>query len=335
MKNYFNILKKINSKNYLSFVKKLGRRIMSPIKLNFHRLIFKNYDDNKALFIFGEARGGTTWVMEFMQANTKSISCFEPLWGRHGTFKKIAHHFSSPFYLGVDKTNEILRNYILNISKGKKYSWRTIQFNNFKQIFRSKFVLIKMVNVNLIAPWLTKNFTDLNHKPIYIIRHPLAILYSREHYNNYNSSNEFIGNFDEKRLKSSKHPYWSYLQILNRYPYKYQRYMVEWCVRNQNFINGFYSDKVNIVYYENLVMHKEAVIDKLNLLYPKLFLYSKFKTTSKSGTTSLTSSTLEYDAQLSKWIGFFNEKELKDFEEILKEFKINIYSPYQSNIQNV
>jgi len=325
------VLSSLNSRNFSLFKSKLSRRVWAPTKAIIFKLFRSKtqFNTKDAIVVFSEARGGSTWVMEQLQLATEGVSVFEPLWGRHGAFKRIAHQFSSPFYMGKDSTESLLFEFLKKTMEGKETSWRTLQFNDLKTLMKSNQLVVKLVNTNLIAPWFVSKF-DLKHKPIYVIRHPLAIVYSRDTYGSKSSTitNAVEGPFDWNRIKSDKHPYLEYKELINQYDTKFERYLIEWCIRNASFLNGQHDDRFAVLYYEEILIRPEVVwkevLENMNLTY-------KSGTTEKaSGTTSLTNKKLKGAAQTEKWMVNFDKATLDNFQRIFDLFEIKTYSVYSS-----
>lgn len=197
-------------------------------------------------------------------------------------------------------------------------------------------MVVKLVNTNLIAPWFVATF-KLRYRPIYIIRHPLAIIASREKYHIKNDVviDERVEKFNWNRIKSKKHPYWEYKHILDETHTKFERYLAEWCIRNKEFVKGKYSEQVLCIYYEEMILNPKdswkVIMEEYNL-HEYRINYKR-----RSGTTALNEKSYTAQEQLNKWQRFFSNKKLERLQGIINKFDISTYSafyPLPKHLQN-
>lgn len=247
--------------------------------------------------------------------------------------KKIAKNYSSPFYLGADGTENELKNFLNDTLQGKQTSWRTLQFNSFKKIISpSELLCVKMVNVNLIAKWFVSSF-NLKAKPIYVVRHPLAILVSRERYNYLNEGNVIdskVTPFDWNRIKTNKHPYFKYKKEIEMTTTKFELFLTEWCIRNKYFLGDNDQTDFIIVYYEDFVLNPDKIIFKISKQLGLKDNFIKEGFVNKSGTTSLNEQIMDGEEQLSKWMKYFDQNQLANFQRIFNLFDIKEYDAFSA-----
>jgi len=335
------VLSNIRFSNLELYADKIERNITKNFKPFWFSLLNKSFKAEDALLIFSENRGGSTWLMETLQKKLDAVTSFEPLYGREGKFPKYGHHFSSPFYFGDEQSEEVLYQFLKRTFKGLETSSHSLQFNSFRQLKEGQYLLVKMVNVNLIAPWVASEF-DFKHKPIYLLRHPLAILASKMKYNSVDTNglpDRKIDNFNTERIKSEQHPYLEYLDIINSADTRYKRFLVEWCICNKDFLAGTYDDKVLMVYYEGLVLDEQKVLNHIFREWnmPELVGEDNVESSKASGTTAIGEKVLDGYQQLQKWCDFFSESDKKTFQEIFNYFDIETYNakdPLPSHLYN-
>lgn len=326
------VLKSFSSKNRDLFLEKISRRLRAPVNLWLWRFLRRkeNFKAEEAIVVFSEARGGSTWVMEQLQSSLKAISIFEPLWGLSGAFKKYNHLFSSPFYFGKRETEKILYQFLKDTLVGKESSKRSLQFNNWHDLMQANKLLVKIVNTNLIAPWFVSQF-KLKYRPVYVLRHPLAILYSRETYSadKKDFSNNPISAFDWSRIKSDEHPYHAHASFIDEHSNLYERYLVEWCIRNKDFLEGRYDNKFLILYYEELVSNRVKILQDIAKEYQIESI--RDLPNQRSGTTALNSAKNTDKDQLAKWQQHYSKAELASLQAIFDYFGIVRYSAYSKS----
>jgi len=329
MQNIVRVLSKVRFSNLGQFWRKLLRNLTKELKTQLFNIVGHKYDPENTILIFSENRGGSTWVMESLQRDLKALTLFEPVGSPE--FSEFKDMVSSPFYLGGEKTHQILHDFLNESFSGRKSSSRTLQFNTFTRLFNNKYVVAKMNNINLIAPWILENFT-LAYKPVYLTRHPLAILASSLRYGNVQNSHfqdEKIDDFDMNRIKSKHHPYLKYMDVVNCSDTKFTRFLTEWCIRNKDFLKGNYEGQVLVVSYEELVLNEEDTYQKIYGEWGIDFnnYYNKAHN-QESGTTNLGDKVLSGHEQLRKWMDLFTPNDLEKFQKIFDHFDIKGYTSF-------
>lgn len=197
------------------------KSVKSLVYLVFNR----RFDSGNSIISKLEARGGSTWLAEVIIKIHDSILTFEPLRRRRGKFRYISQYFSYPFYLGTKESDSILKKHVTNTMLGKSASAHTLQFNSFNALRKSNSMVIKFVSVNMIAEWFSINFKT-KIKPIYLLRHPLAILNSKEHFG-YNKKpiekNADLKKF--KKIKNEEHPYLEHMDYVKKLKTNYELFI--------------------------------------------------------------------------------------------------------------
>lgn len=328
------LLRSLNLKNKDKYFSKAARNITKGLKPILFRLSKKEFDPKDAFVVFSEARGGSTWIMQILQESLNGITLFEPLHTTKSEMKKVAdnYNYCYPFYFADQDAEKALIKYLTKLFAGKISGERILQFNTFRDIYSGDSLVVKFVNVNLIAPWFAETF-ELRYKPIYLLRHPLAILASREHYGLFGKKpegNKQLGAFNRKRLEGDFHPYHAYLDELDRADNKYSRYITGWCIRNKDFLNGTYNDDFHLIFYEDMVLQPEQVLEDLSNTWNIDLKDSNPR--NESGTTDVGGKVYDGQKQLSKWRQFFSEEEKRMMQLVLDRFDVKLYSAFSPNI---
>ena len=122
----------IKFKNYFRYI------LIWPI------LRFKNFDSSESIIIFGEARSGTTWLLEMISAIIPSCINWEPLHVTRGVVPK-KYKFGWRPFLPVDDTSEIYKSLFVKILNFDVYSLFTTSYIKVRDLFHHKPMLIKFV----------------------------------------------------------------------------------------------------------------------------------------------------------------------------------------------
>lgn len=124
------------------------------------------------VWLLGDARSGTTWVSDLINANGVYREVFEPF---HPKLESEARRFSPHFYVGdLDQAPEIL-DLAERVFRGKFWSPRS-QGENGIRLYRG--LLVKDVFANLIARAVCARVAGI--RPILLIRNPFAVALSKQ-----------------------------------------------------------------------------------------------------------------------------------------------------------
>jgi hypothetical protein len=136
-----------------------------------------NFDPNENLVIFGDARGGSTWMAELIGQVPKTVLLWEPLHiGRVDYFKQL--NFAWRQHIPEDETWYEAQGAFEQLFRGKVLTHYTCSFSSpFYFLFADR-MLVKFCRANALVPWLTRVF-DFKYEPIYLVRHPFAVVASQ------------------------------------------------------------------------------------------------------------------------------------------------------------
>ncbi|UCS95054.1 sulfotransferase [Echinicola marina] len=289
----------------------------------------KNLLPEDGLVIFGEARSGTTWLMELLSHIPNAIINWEPLHIEKGVVPKEFNWGDRPYIPSDDRYKEYgdLINDILSL---RKYSEWTIGKNSWEGIVNGKVVLTKFVRANLLIPWICQNI-KFRHKPILLLRHPIDTCFSQlkafgRGTNDYGEIPSSIHNvrFLQKKeiLKNAK----------NDLEYK----IILWCINNMPLLaNPGLKDLVEVIYYEDLIIDPrkqirsilERVIPNENIA--EVMSLIPFRAASETSLNGLDSSPL---MQLYKNMDAIDYRQKERIQIIFDHFGLEMYnafSPYR------
>ncbi|GGF23740.1 hypothetical protein GCM10011339_09790 [Echinicola rosea] len=211
-------------------------------------LASKHFLPEDSLVIFGEARSGSTWLMELLGHIPGSIINWEPLHEERGVVPVALNWGDRPYIPIEDKHAEYV-DCIRDILSLRKYSDWTIGKNSIEDLVSGKLVLTKFVRANLLLPWMCQH-VKFKHKPVLLVRHPLDTSLSQlmafgSGVNDYGEIPPCINNarFTQHREMMQ--------QAQNDLEYK----IVLWCINNMPVLeNPGLRDMVDVVYYEDLII---------------------------------------------------------------------------------
>ncbi|WP_158611360.1 sulfotransferase [Mangrovimonas spongiae] len=291
-----------------------------------------------AILIFSEARGGSTWLMELLHHVPKTILNWEPLHVEKGVVPKEMNLGWRPY---LTKNNATLEHKKLfeNILLLKRFTPWTTRYVYWKEVFTSKHVVTKFVRANMCLPWIVEQFPELSYKPVFLLRHPIAVALSR------------LKTFNRLDLESIREPlkgadYYTIPECLNNDRYIEHASFIKglqtrleievalWCLNNMMVINHPNKTLWVTVCYEDLVVAPQATFEKLlqamGVKVPTSILNSiPYRRASSSNYHG----NLKQDplAQLSNFLKLLSKEELTRIQTIFDYFELKIYTAFKAD----
>lgn len=160
-------------------------------------------DFSRHVIVSGEPRGGTTWMMELLMDNHQAI-VWEPL-HQNGLKKLYGDDFAEDIgfmpYIPENEEWEEAEQFFSELFSGYLPIGLRRTFTYDKSLKNVDRLLIKFCRANMILPWLTKKFPNI--RPIYIVRHPLAVIASQYKMKAFEGMGESTNIFDAQESRYS------------------------------------------------------------------------------------------------------------------------------------
>lgn len=291
---------------------------------------FKKYKVYDSVIVSSETRSGSTWLMEMLSSAPGTIINWEPLHELKGVVPKSLKWGERP-YIPEDSEDKAAIALMRKILGFKIFSKNSIRYCEVKDIITSKRVLTKMVRSSLLLPFIAKNF-DLKHKPIYLIRHPVAV--SKSQIRNIEDDQYDIQSFqipdtlNNERYKEN----FSYITQLKSI---LERRVALWCIHNMEIINHPQNgNKWITVHYENLLMDTESELNRISKEIDLDLNMSDIKFERPSKTDFYQELKRDREAQLSKWQNGLSKDDLRNIQNIFDHYHLKLYSAYEIYPQN-
>ncbi len=129
--------------------------------------ILRRYDEK--VFILGDGRSGTTWLMEILNFDNRYRVLWEPFWGFEFD-PPLPQNSHFPFPDSPGLRNQLSRAF------GGSYISRRVTNAFPRLLYRG--LLVKDINSHLIIAKILEAVPDL--RMVYIVRHPFAVAMSKE-----------------------------------------------------------------------------------------------------------------------------------------------------------
>lgn len=309
-------------------MKKNVMRAINGIKFELIKMIlfFKKFKVKESVLIFSEPRSGSTWLLELLNNTTDSIINFEPLHHNNGVVPK-DFNWGNRVFLEKNDQRNIYIEFMKDVLELKYYSKWTIERNyDFLKIIKSKFVLTKFVQGNLLLPWIT-NRINFKYKPIHLLRHPVAVALSQVKM--FESRNMLGAPTSIKNRIFQNHR--DYLKGLAT---PLERQVATWCITNGYILKSKgVNSKWLTIYYEDIIMQTNEELHKVLRSYNLDYNFKLNLTEIRKPSTTTFKNGLKKEPtlQIEKFLREIDNQELIKIQKILDYFEITCYSAFSAN----
>jgi len=303
--------------------------LISYNNINLEHSDNKDFDISESVIICGEPRSGSTWLMELLKNIPGMVTNWEPL---HPGFGVVPHEFrwGDRPYLPENETSPEFVQLMTDILTLKTFSEWTLRYTTLNDYIQGRRVLTKFVRANLLLPWLT-NYFIFKHKPIFIIRHPIAVTLSQ--FNSFKS---------QKRLASrpripdciNNERFITHFDYLKGLETKLERNIALWCLNNMMTINHpAAGDKWQVVHYEHLLMDPLSELTRLLghlQIDADAGIFKPHDLRKESAMVSKISFQNDPAMQLEKWKVILTDSELLKIQKVFNFFGLKLYSAFEA-----
>jgi hypothetical protein len=292
-------------------------------------------DPHRDLLLFGDPRGGTTWLQEVLGHIPNTAVLWEPLHTGHvRDFDSIGFTCRAPeyrrcAYIPEDHRRPDAEELFDRVLRGKAFNWWTSFATNGAEIMKAERLLVKSCYGTALLPWLTQSFR-FDHAPIYLLRHPFAVVASQLDHWNWSFDvpryerfrSEGFGHLDEDDPLYGPHR-----EFLSTLTTRHEMLTATWCVSNAVVLRNERNDVDWIsIHYEHLMSDPSRVLgdvfSRWRLPIPDGVLDDLHKPSVSSQEPS------HFDdpvSQLSKWTARLSREQITSMMAVLEYFEIDVY----------
>lgn len=279
-----------------------------------------NIDINENIIISANPRGGSTWLEQQFSKLPNSFSYYEPLNPSYSTFCSELN-FSHRKFISEKDVDQNSFNLFKKLFSGKHLDHRGIfhpnSSNSLSKILFGKRIVYKFCRLNLLLPWIVKNFENL--KIIVLIRNPFAQISSQLEFDSMIPSDWGSDRYNSEKFDFHiAYPdFEGYLKTLNK---KEEILAAQWALNNKIIFEHPLSNKAWInLCYENLIQDSDF---ELNRIAQKLNLNSQIFSKSDLQKKSKTSIS---EVSISKWRTKLTENQVFNISKVLKNLDMYKY----------
>ena len=298
----------------------------------------RDFDPRESLVICSDPRGGSTWITEVVSQVPRTSVLWEPLNLRHVPyFRRLGFPWGDPRSTTSGEyplTSPLAQ----HIPEGA--SWPEAE-RAFEALFRGKVLngwigfmaspvellraerlLIKFCHANALLPWLTRTF-DLAHAPVYLVRHPFAVVASQLRHGNWRYAYDGFpipqGRYAER--------YAEHAAFLSELKTRAEIQTAAWCFSNLVPLRSAQNDRAWItVYYEHLLRRPKEEVERIFGRWGRPLPEAALeKLREPSASTKEATFQESIEKQLAKWRTSFTADELARMEAVLDHFEVAHY----------
>lgn len=281
--------------------------------------------DGKSIVLTGMPRGGTTWLGEILTSIPGAVNIHEPLMiGRLPHLEKLK--FSSRQVIPEGTNWPEAKEFLQDLTHGRILKPALLVYNeDIPDLPRAEYLVTKFCRLNQMLPWFCDNVNTL--KPIYIIRHPCAVVYSQLNHGAFGYDHS---KFPHK-FKTPDCPFNDVYKRIERYifPLETEEEVLAagWCLDTMPIFHSRNNKDWTTVTYEEAILDKEGFVERLfgtlNLEVPEP-VYALLDKPSKS--TQKENPLKTGSDQLSKWKEQLSSDQINRIMKVVEFFEIKFYT---------
>ncbi|MEX2484638.1 MAG: sulfotransferase domain-containing protein [Brumimicrobium sp.] len=281
----------------------------------------KQYTPEENHYIFSDPRGGSTWLMEIIQLITQDPVIMEPLGLglKNSPFKAL--NFGWRQHIPEHEDWKEAKGAFDCLFSGKILNHNILNHSTLTQVLNSKNLLFKICRGNTLLPWFSNKYC-FAFKPIYLIRHPFAVVNSQLKHGAWNGTSS---KFDIPNTPYND-IYQKHNSFLSTITTTEEVLVAHWCLSNFVPLNHSENNKRWItINYEDLVLNPERNIKRILSSWSLDFDLSLIDFEQNSATTKRNSpeSTIK---RISSWQEQLTKSQIDKMSRVLDYFQIDVYS---------
>lgn len=282
----------------------------------------KHFLPEQAILVFSDPRGGSTWLTQLINEIPCTAVVWEPLHLNEGSsFKELS--FGWRQHIPIEADWPEARNAFEELLSGKRLNAYATYLSSPDKYKRASQLIVKFCRGTALLPWLVNQF-DFNYAPIYLVRHPFAVVASQIRHGGWNQQ---VSTYEIPSAPFND-IYVQHADFLISLKTREEQLVATWCITNKVALEDENNNQKWItLHYENLLLNPQVELEKVFSQWG-MEIPSKMieKVNDPSKTTVETSPVKKNINQISKWKQQFSEETIRKLEDVLHYFQINQYS---------
>jgi len=211
-----------------------------------HVIIDRPADHRRAILLAGTARSGTTGATSVINQANDHRYMFEPLY----LTLPLCNQIPARAHLAPDNRDAQIVRQARAIFEGRVRHPRVDQYN--RRVISSR-RLIKVIQANLMLPWIHRNFSDM--PIVLLLRHPCAVVNSLVRLGWPTVLHHITA--QETLMSSILHPFRS---VIERASCPLEQHLLLWCIETYVPLHQLAPGDLHVLFYEKLCESPEAEV---------------------------------------------------------------------------
>jgi hypothetical protein len=221
------------------------RRMIRPLRRRIVRRLYRDDDPTigNCILVAGAARSGTTWLGDLV-AGTEGRVLFEPFHSGKVADLRGVNYFQ---YLRPQAEHQQLQTFSERVFSGRVGGpWIDREVSQLRPTYR----VVKEIRANLFLKWLHRHFPEVPQ--VFIVRHPCAVVLSRLQLGWATDSDVAAFVSQTELVEDHLAPH---LDLIGRAKTDAEKHAIIWCISQLVPLRQFEPSELNLVFYEDLVLH--------------------------------------------------------------------------------
>lgn len=273
------------------------------------------------LLIFSDPRGGSTWITELLKTINNTAIIWEPLnISEVESVQKLG--FGWRQYIPEDVNWIDAKKMFDQILSGRILNEWTLLKTTTQEFFKAEKLIVKICRGNMLLPWLVNQYS-FKYKPIYLVRHPFAVVCSQLRQGGWNST---FSRFQIPKIPYNE-VYREHYKFMSSLETKEELLTAMWCLTNKIPLESKVKLKYLTIHYEDLVQSPQQTVKTIFSSWAMPIPEGiDLKYRQASSTTVSGSDVTQVKKQLELWRHRFDGTQIRKMSKVLKYFEIKVYN---------
>jgi Sulfotransferase family len=270
-------------------MRQLFAGIPKPLKSLIRARFIDTGGVDKAVFVAGSHRSGTTWAASALNYDGRYRDMYEPF-----NCDRVAQnaHFTYGLYLRTDDPAPEFAAAVENVLSGRLRS-AAVDRRNSKLFATSR--MIKETHANLWIAWLHRRFPSV--RIVMVVRHPFATAQSRRAKGWKTRLEPFLN--QTALLEDHLGPL---VDVIRAARGDFEQHVANWCVQHYIPFRELRRGDVHVLFYEDLCTHSDRVLEETCAFIGRPYQASALETLWKPSFTARKDSPIRSGGvQIDEW----------------------------------
>jgi len=284
-----------------------------------HLPVSKKFEVKNAICLFADPRSGSTWLAEILSGGNATCLVNEPLSLENNPALK-ALGFSWRQCIPAEAEWPEAESHFTRMLNGSLLLPKSYSDNSLFGLALARKAVFKMIRGKLLVSWLCAQF-DFRFPPIYLIRHPLAVVHSMSQHPSWQYA------FTPFQVPQSPFSeiYTTHQTFLKTLKTNEEQLLAYWCLANLDlWHDAEFEKKIHLIRYEELVRNPMPKLSRLFTSIGEKVPSDLDRRIERLSSSSIQKTPKSKDALIHGWRDQIKEEHRTRYHEIIDHFNIDL-----------